>query len=251
MIHVHGLTKHYADLRRGQLVALGGISFHARPGQIYGLLGPERGRQDDRVAHPQHGVASDRRRRHDQRLRRGHAALAGAAPDRLPVGQHGGLRSHDRLGDGRVFRPPLPHPRGRVEGADGSALPAAEDERLPRSAGGEDVDRHEAEGVGGPGPGPRSARAHFRRAHRRPGRAGRPGVAGHHRPLARSRQVHHLLHPHHARGRAALRPPGDPAPRPNPGGGDAGGVARTASAARPGGAVLPVDLAARRELHPR
>ena len=40
MIHVHGLTKHYADLRRGRLVALGGISFHALPGQIYGLLGP-------------------------------------------------------------------------------------------------------------------------------------------------------------------------------------------------------------------
>ena len=40
MIHVHGLTKHYADLRRGQFVALAGISFHARPGQIYGLLGP-------------------------------------------------------------------------------------------------------------------------------------------------------------------------------------------------------------------
>ena len=40
MIRVHGLTKHYADLRRGKLVALGGISFHARPGQVYGLLGP-------------------------------------------------------------------------------------------------------------------------------------------------------------------------------------------------------------------
>ena len=40
MIHVHGLTKHYADLRRGQFVALDGISFHAGAGQIYGLLGP-------------------------------------------------------------------------------------------------------------------------------------------------------------------------------------------------------------------
>ena len=40
MIHVDGLVKHYADLRRGQFVALGGISFHAEPGQIYGLLGP-------------------------------------------------------------------------------------------------------------------------------------------------------------------------------------------------------------------
>ena len=40
MIHVQQLAKHYADLRRGKLVALGGISFDAYPGQIYGLLGP-------------------------------------------------------------------------------------------------------------------------------------------------------------------------------------------------------------------
>ncbi|MBN1590820.1 MAG: ATP-binding cassette domain-containing protein, partial [Pirellulales bacterium] len=40
MIQVDGLTKHYSDLRRGQLVAVDGISFRARPGQVYGLLGP-------------------------------------------------------------------------------------------------------------------------------------------------------------------------------------------------------------------
>jgi sodium transport system ATP-binding protein len=40
MIHVRDLTKHYADLRRGQFVALGGISFDALPGKVYGLLGP-------------------------------------------------------------------------------------------------------------------------------------------------------------------------------------------------------------------
>ncbi|MGD0653863.1 MAG: ATP-binding cassette domain-containing protein [Thermoguttaceae bacterium] len=40
MIHVHELTKYYTDLRRGRFVGLGGISFHARPGQVYGLLGP-------------------------------------------------------------------------------------------------------------------------------------------------------------------------------------------------------------------
>jgi sodium transport system ATP-binding protein len=40
MIHVRELTKSYADLRRGQFVALSGISFDAWPGQIYGLLGP-------------------------------------------------------------------------------------------------------------------------------------------------------------------------------------------------------------------
>ena len=40
MIEVQGLTKYYADLRRGRFVALDGLSFHALPGQIYGLLGP-------------------------------------------------------------------------------------------------------------------------------------------------------------------------------------------------------------------
>jgi sodium transport system ATP-binding protein len=40
MIHARGLTKHYADLRRGRLVALDGVSFDAAPRQVYGLLGP-------------------------------------------------------------------------------------------------------------------------------------------------------------------------------------------------------------------
>ena len=40
MIQVDGLTKHYADLRRGRFVALDGISFRAQPGQVFGLLGP-------------------------------------------------------------------------------------------------------------------------------------------------------------------------------------------------------------------
>ncbi len=40
MIHVRDLEKHYADLRRGRFVALGGISFDVMLGQVYGLLGP-------------------------------------------------------------------------------------------------------------------------------------------------------------------------------------------------------------------
>jgi sodium transport system ATP-binding protein len=40
MIHVRNLTKQYADLKRGQIVALDGVSFDAMPGAIYGLLGP-------------------------------------------------------------------------------------------------------------------------------------------------------------------------------------------------------------------
>jgi len=40
MIHVEHLTKTYSDLRRGEFIALNGISFEALPGQVYGLLGP-------------------------------------------------------------------------------------------------------------------------------------------------------------------------------------------------------------------
>jgi sodium transport system ATP-binding protein len=40
MIVVRQLTKSYADLRRGQSIAVDGISFEARAGEIYGLLGP-------------------------------------------------------------------------------------------------------------------------------------------------------------------------------------------------------------------
>jgi sodium transport system ATP-binding protein len=40
MIHVRQLTKDYADLRRGRFVAVDGISFDARAGEIFGLLGP-------------------------------------------------------------------------------------------------------------------------------------------------------------------------------------------------------------------
>ncbi len=40
MIEVRGLTKDYADLRRGRFVALDGLTFRARPGKVYGLLGP-------------------------------------------------------------------------------------------------------------------------------------------------------------------------------------------------------------------
>lgn len=40
MIHVRNLTKRYADLKKGQIDALAGVSFDAMPGQIYGLLGP-------------------------------------------------------------------------------------------------------------------------------------------------------------------------------------------------------------------
>ncbi len=40
MIHVQNLTKSFADLRRGEVHAVDGISFDAHPGEIFGLLGP-------------------------------------------------------------------------------------------------------------------------------------------------------------------------------------------------------------------
>ena len=40
MIHAQQLVKSYADLRRGEFVALDGLSFSAEAGQVYGLLGP-------------------------------------------------------------------------------------------------------------------------------------------------------------------------------------------------------------------
>jgi sodium transport system ATP-binding protein len=40
MIDARHLTKSYADLRRGQILALDDVNFRATPGQVYGLLGP-------------------------------------------------------------------------------------------------------------------------------------------------------------------------------------------------------------------
>jgi sodium transport system ATP-binding protein len=40
MIEARELSKDYADLRRGRFVALAGVSFRARAGEIFGLLGP-------------------------------------------------------------------------------------------------------------------------------------------------------------------------------------------------------------------
>jgi len=40
MIEAQSLTKVYADLRRGQFVALDGLSFSAKSGEVFGLLGP-------------------------------------------------------------------------------------------------------------------------------------------------------------------------------------------------------------------
>jgi len=40
MIQVDNLSKSFRDLRRGQVLAVDGISFEATPGEVFGLLGP-------------------------------------------------------------------------------------------------------------------------------------------------------------------------------------------------------------------
>ncbi len=40
MIHVENLKKSYSDLHRGEFIALAGVSFAARKGELFGLLGP-------------------------------------------------------------------------------------------------------------------------------------------------------------------------------------------------------------------
>ncbi len=42
MIHVENLTKSFRDLRRGQVLAVDHISFNAKAGEVFGLLGPNR-----------------------------------------------------------------------------------------------------------------------------------------------------------------------------------------------------------------
>ena len=107
----------------------------------------------------------------------------GAPAHRLHVGQHGHLRSHVRLGDGRLFRPALRHGRGSPGPAPGHGFHHPANERFPRHARGQDEHGHAAESVDRPGHHPRSAGADLRRADGRPGRVGRPGGAEHDRAV--------------------------------------------------------------------
>ena len=215
MIHVHELTKHYADLRRGQFVALGGDQLSRPAGADLRPAGAERGGQDHGPADPQHGACGPPAARPRSTAS---TCVTQPAQVRRQIGfMSANTAVYDRMTGWEMveyFGRLHGIAAGRARRADGDALRAAEDERHPRRAGGEDVDGHEAEGVGRPGDRPRSAGADLRRGHGGARRAGGPGAAEHGGRAARSRQVHPLLHAHHARGGEALRPDRHPAPRP-------------------------------------
>ena len=214
MIHVRELTKHYCrSATAGSSWPSMRVSFHARPGQVYGLLGPNGAGKTtalrilSTVLRPTGGTATIN----------GFDVLTQPPQVRRQIGfMSANTAVYDRMTGwemveyfGRLHGIPRDELADRME----SLFDAAEDERHPRHLGREDVDGHEAEGVGGPGGGPRSAGADFRRGHRRARRARGPSPVEHGRRAARSRQVHRLLHAHHARGGETLRPRGDFAPR--------------------------------------
>ena len=134
MIHVHELTKHYADLRRGQFVALGGISFRARPGQVYGLLGPNGAGKTtalrilSTVLRPTGGTATIN----------GFDVVTQSAQVRRQIGfMSANTAVYDRMTGWEMveyFGRLHGMPAGRARRADGSALRPAEDERHPRRA---------------------------------------------------------------------------------------------------------------------
>ena len=214
MIHVHELTKHYSDLRRGQFVALGGISFHARPGQVYGLLGPNGAGKTtalrilSTVLRPTGGTATIN----------GFDVVTQPAQVRRQIGfMSANTAVYDRMTGWEMVEY-----FGRLHGIAKDELADRMEALFDRLKMNDTRDvlgakmstGHEAEGVGGPGRGPRPAGADLRRGHGRAGRAGGPGAVEHGGRAARPRQVHRLLHAHHARGGEALRPDRHHAPRP-------------------------------------
>ena len=187
MIHVRDLTKSYADLRRGQFVALAGVSFDARPGEIYGLLGPNGAGKTSvlrilsTVLRPTSGTATVN----------GYDVLTQPALVRQQIGfVSANTAVYDRMTAWEMVEY-----FGRLYGlaaraaarADGSDLHAAADERNSRRAGGQDVHRHEAEGLDRPGHRPRSAGADLRRSDRRARRARGPGAAARRSPSCATR----------------------------------------------------------------
>src|SRR5574343_101679 len=195
------------------------------------------GRQLARRRRPHHRPAGPQRRRQDHhaagggrpgRGRRGpgDGGRAGrgprAAPDPGPAGRAvrrpRPVPAPDRAREHRLLRPPAgpgrrrrPGPRRGTGRAAGPASAAG-----PPHRGLQPGRAHEDRA--GPRPGARPGQHRAGRAHQRPGRAGHARAARIAAPAARrAGQVHRLLHPHHAGGRAPVRRGGGHGPWPHRG----------------------------------
>ncbi len=159
MIQVQGLCKRFLDYQRGWKDAITDISFECQPGAIFGLLGPNGAGKTttlrilSTVLKPTGGRA----------IVAGHDVLIDPQAVRANIGY---MSASTGIYD-RMTAWELVEYFGRLYGMlarDACAtrmeehLQLAEDERLSRRAGLEDVDRHEAEGVDRPDDRPRSAR---------------------------------------------------------------------------------------------
>ena len=245
MIEVQGLTKYYADLRRGRFVALDGLSFHARPGQIYGLLGPNGAGKTtalrilSTVLRPSSGTA---------RVNGFDVVLQPSQVRR----QIGFMSANTAVYD-RMTAWEMVEYFGRLHGLPPAELTERMESLFEKFKMNDIRDLLGAKMSTGMRQKVSIARAIV---HDPPVLIFDEATAGldvlvarallnRVAELRRQRQVHHLLHPHHARGRETLRSPGDHAPRPHPGRGHAGATSPGAWRERPGRDLLPTDFPAR------
>ncbi len=146
------------------------------PARCYGLLGPERRRQDDHPARARHPAARRRRLAPRSPATTSSARARGRAPrDRRRQRRHGALRPPDRPRGARLLRASSTACERatierRIERLDAPARPA----RHPRQAHGRVLHRHEAEDRHRARRAARPAGALLRRGHERPRRDGAP-----------------------------------------------------------------------------
>ena len=111
IVRTHGLVKRY-----DRTLAVAGIDLAVEPGEIFGLVGPERRRQDDDAAHARDAARPSSGRRRDRRLVGHPEPRRGPSRPRLHAGRVRGLRRHEGLGVPRLLRALLRH-RRRPAGA--------------------------------------------------------------------------------------------------------------------------------------
>ena len=141
MIQVEDLCKRFLDYQRGWVAAVTDVSFECQPGAIFGLLGPNGAGKTttlrilSTVLKPTGGRA----------IVAGHDVLTEPEAVRANIGYMSASTGiYDRMTAwelveyfGRLYG----MPRERLARADGDDLRLAQDERLPRRPGLEDVDR--------------------------------------------------------------------------------------------------------------